>query len=60
MEPVDYLAMRFCGVASATYATRLAMWMTDNRDLRRFDYDETLLASAGLSAERLPALVAAN
>jgi xylulokinase len=60
MEPVDYLAMRFCGVASATYATRLAMWMTDNRDLRRFDYDETLLASAGLDAERLPPLVAAN
>jgi xylulokinase len=60
MEPVDYLAMRFCGVASATYATRLAMWMTDNRNLQRFVYDEALLASVGLSSEKLPPLVAAN
>lgn len=60
MEPVDYLAMRFSGVASATYATRLAMWMTDNRDLQRFVYDEALLSSVGLSDERLPPLVSAN
>lgn len=60
MEPVDYLAMRFCGVASATYASRLAMWMTDNRDLHRFEYDASLLASVGLSAEKLPPLVPAH
>jgi xylulokinase len=60
MEPVDYLAMRFSGVAAATYATRLAMWMTDNRDLQRFAYDDALLASVGLSTEKLPPLVAAN
>ena len=60
MEPVDYLAMRFCGVASATHASRLAMWMTDNRDLHRLTYDESLLASVGLSSEKLPELVAAH
>jgi xylulokinase len=60
MEPIDYLAMRFCGVASATHASRLAMWMTDNRDLRRFTYDETLLASVGMNSEKLPGLVAAH
>jgi len=60
MEPVDYLAMRFCGVAAATHASRLAMWMTDNRDLHRLAYDEKLLASVGISSEKLPGLIAAH
>ena len=60
MEPIDYLAMRFCGVASGTHASRLAMWMTDNRDLHAFNYDETLLACVGLTSEKLPPLVAAH
>ena len=60
MEPIDYLAMRFCGIASATHASRLAMWMTDNRDLRRFAYDQKLLASVGLTSEKLPDLVGAH
>jgi xylulokinase len=57
MEPVDYLTMRFSGVASATHASRLALWMTDTRNLERYDYDSTLLAASGLSRERLPPLV---
>ncbi len=57
LEPVDYLTMRFSGVASATHASRLAMWMTDNRHLTRYEYDETLLAMVGLDATRLPPLV---
>jgi xylulokinase len=57
MEPVDYLTMRFTGVASATHASRLAMWMTDTRNLSHYDYDGALLAAVGLSSERLPPLV---
>jgi len=57
MEPVDYLTMRFSGVASATYASRLAMWLTDNRHMHRFEYDEALLRAVGLTSERLPPLV---
>ncbi len=57
MEPVDYLTMRFTGIASATHASRLAMWMTDNRQLDRYEYDETLLAMVGLDASRLPPLL---
>lgn len=57
MEPVDYLTMRFTGVASATHASRLAMWMTDNRHLDRLAYDPELLASVGLNDQRLPPLV---
>jgi xylulokinase len=57
MEPVDYLTMRLTGVASATHASRLAMWMTDNRNLTHYDYDAALLATAGITPERLPPLV---
>jgi xylulokinase len=57
MEPVDYLTMRFTGVASATHASRLALWMTDTRHLSNYQYDPALLASIGLSSERLPPLL---
>jgi xylulokinase len=57
MEPVDYLTMRFSGVASATHASRLALWMTDTRHLSRYDYDTALLDAVGLTSERLPPLV---
>ncbi|HVA51902.1 MAG TPA: FGGY-family carbohydrate kinase [Acidimicrobiales bacterium] len=57
MEPVDYLTMRFSGVASATHASRLATWMTDNRRLTTYDYDPALLAMVGLDAAFLPPLL---
>jgi xylulokinase len=57
MEPVDYLTMRFTGIASATHASRLAMWMTDTRQLSRYDYDAALLSAVGLSSECLPPLL---
>ncbi|MGD0055012.1 MAG: FGGY family carbohydrate kinase [Acidimicrobiales bacterium] len=57
MEPVDYLTMRFCGVASATHASRLALWMTDTRDLSTMNYDGALLEAVGLTSEHLAPLV---
>ena len=57
LEPVDYLTMRLTGVASATHASRLAMWMTDNRHLSRYRYDPVLLDLVGLSDNRLAPLV---
>ena len=56
MEPVDYLTMRFTGVASATHASRLASWLTDNRALTRYEYDDQLLAIAGVDRRLLPPL----
>jgi xylulokinase len=56
MEPVDYLTMRFTGVASATHASRLAMWLTDNRHLERYEYDSQLLSIVGIDQGRLPPL----
>jgi xylulokinase len=56
MEPVDYLTMRFTGVASATHASRLASWLTDNRALTRYAYDEQLVKIVGLDRKILPPL----
>lgn len=56
MEPVDYLTMRFTGVASATHASRLASWLTDNRYLTRYEYDDQLLKIVGVDPRLLPPL----
>jgi xylulokinase len=56
MEPVDYLTMRFTGVASATHASRLASWLTDNRVLTRYEYDEQLIGIVGIDPRLLPPL----
>jgi xylulokinase len=57
MEPIDYLTMRMTGVATATHASRLAWWLTDNRQLDNYQYDEGLLVMMGLDATKLPPLV---
>jgi xylulokinase len=58
MEPIDYLTMRFSGVASATHVSRIAMWLTDNRRLDHYEYDRSLLRAVGLSPSKLPPLIA--
>ncbi|MFI5035130.1 MAG: FGGY-family carbohydrate kinase [Acidimicrobiales bacterium] len=58
LEPVDYLTMRFTGVASATHASRLAAWLTDNRFLGRLEYDAQLAGLVGIDLARLPPLLA--
>ncbi len=57
MEPVDYLTMRFSGVASATHASRLASWLTDNRRLTLYEYDTRLARRVGVDVTRLAPLV---
>jgi xylulokinase len=58
LEPVDYLTMRFTGRATATPASMLATWLTDNRDLGVApSYDPALVAMAGVDASRLPPLI---
>lgn len=58
LEPVDYLAMRFTGVAAATHASMTAAWLTDNRRLDRLAYDDDLVRRAGIDGTKLPPLVA--
>ncbi len=57
MEPIDYLTMRMTGVATATHASRLAWWLTDNRRLDEYRYDEGLVSMTGIDATKLPPLV---
>jgi xylulokinase len=56
LEPVDYLSMRFTGVATASHASMIGAWLTDNRHLDRMSYDADLIRLAGLSLRRLPPL----
>jgi xylulokinase len=57
LEPVDYLTLRFSGVASASHASMIAAWLTDNRRLDHLEYDPGLLALAGIDETKLPPLV---
>ena len=57
LEPVDYLAMRFTGVAAASPASMTAAWLTDNRRPDRLVYDPVLVRQAGVPLDKLPPLV---
>ena len=56
LEPVDFLAMRFTGTATASHASMTAAWLTDNRRLDVLDYDDDLLRRAGIDRTPLPPL----
>jgi xylulokinase len=56
LEPKDYLNLRLTGRAAASYDSITLHWVTDNRDLARVRYDDTLLKLAGLEREQLPDL----
>jgi xylulokinase len=56
LEPVDYLTMCFTGHASASHASMQGAWLTDNRKLATYSYDQVLLGRMGLTDERLAPL----
>lgn len=56
LEPIDYLAMRLTGVASATPASMTGAWLTDNREPDRAEYDQVLVGLAGIDPDKLPPL----
>jgi xylulokinase len=60
LEPVDYLSMRFTGVAAASHMSMTAAWLTDNRRLDLMEYDAKLVRLAGVDADKLPPLVPAG
>jgi xylulokinase len=57
LEPADYLNLRLTGKCAASFGTIFPYWITDNRDARHIDYDERLLAFAGLDREKFPDLL---
>ena len=56
LEPVDYLTMRFTGVAAATPASMAGAWLTDNRQSDPLEYDRALVKAAGVPASKLAPL----
>ena len=55
LEPVDYLSMRFSGVAAASPASMAGAWLTDNRRPDRLSYDPVLVRASGVpGAEAAP------
>lgn len=57
LEPVDYLSMRFTGVAAATPASMAGAWLTDTRRPEHVVYDPQLVAMAGVPPSKLPPLI---
>ncbi|MBL8930343.1 MAG: hypothetical protein JNL54_09505 [Kineosporiaceae bacterium] len=60
LEPVDYLTMRFTGIAAATVLSMFPSWLIDNRVPGAAGYDPVLVARAGINPARLPPLVPAE
>ncbi|HUD69915.1 MAG TPA: FGGY-family carbohydrate kinase [Acidimicrobiales bacterium] len=56
LEPVDYLTMRFSGVAAACHASMQGAWLTDNRRLDVLEYDADLVGPLGIPTDKLPPL----
>ncbi len=57
LEPVDYLNLRFSGVTAANQCSVYKMLLTDNRQSNAREYDPTLMALAGIGADKLPPLI---
>lgn len=60
LEPMDYLNFRFTGRCAASFATITLHWVTDNRDLSKVHYSDTLLQTLGLERDKLPDLLPAG
>lgn len=57
LEPMDYLAHRMTGRATANACSAFMMQFTDNRKLDSVCYDPRLIRYAGIDPEKLPELV---
>lgn len=60
LEPKDYLNLKFTGEFAATYDSIALHWLTDNRDIRKVDYDQGLIHISGIERDKLPTLIHAN
>lgn len=69
MEPIDYLAMRFTGVAAATPASMTGAWLVNTRTMGEphpdqnpgrtrgpLEYDPVLVAMSEVNVDKLPPL----
>jgi len=56
LEPQDYINLCLTGRFAASYNSIAGHWATDNRDLGKIAYDDTLLKLNGMARDKLPDL----
>ncbi len=56
LEPKDYINLKLTGKFAASFDSIALHWLTDNRDLSRVDYNESLLKLAGVERDKFPEL----
>lgn len=56
LEPKDYINLKLTGKFAASFDSIALHWLTDNRDLSRVDYSESLLRMAGVERDKFPDL----
>jgi len=60
LEPADFVNLRLTGRITANQCTVFPLLLTDNRQFNVREYDQTLLAMAGIDENKLPELVDIN
>jgi xylulokinase len=57
LEPVDFIAFKLTGRKSATQASMIGSWLTDNRKKGNGEYVPSLIRRSGRDISKLPALI---
>ena len=57
LNVLDYLNLRLTGCFAATFDSILTSWVTDNRNPNDIHYDEALIKTSGIDADKFPEIV---
>ncbi|MCP3922776.1 MAG: xylulose kinase [Desulfobacterales bacterium] len=56
LEPKDFLNLKLTGRYYASYDSIALHWLTDNRNISKIRYDDSLIKMVGIDREKLPKL----
>ncbi|HSD84122.1 MAG TPA: FGGY family carbohydrate kinase, partial [Anaerolineae bacterium] len=57
LNVLDYLNLRLTGRCAATFDSILTSWVTDNRNPNDIRYDDALIKTSGIDADKFPEIV---
>jgi xylulokinase len=57
LEPKNFINLKLTGRFAASYDSITLHWVTDNRNISKVTYNDTLIRMAGIDREKLPDLV---
>ncbi len=60
LEPVDYLGLCLTGCMAASFDSITLHWLTDNRNIGKIGYDESLVKLSTIDRGKLPAIKPPN